>query len=353
MARRRARIFTSLHYSLIAFAACAASASARAASVIWAPNASGSWTTATNWSSNPALPGPADSVTINQPGAITVTLSSGTQSINSLTDDNILTLAGGTLAVATTLQVNGALNFTGATLQNATLSTAGSGTLGISSGTFDGVTLASNLPVNASTLTIRDGLTLSGDPTLSLSNGSNLNINNNLTVGGTGIVEFDGTSAASVANAGGALIIGPNVLFQTGTASGSFSPAGLTNQGLISAQTSGKTITISSANFTNSGSLQTLNGATLTINSSNWTNSGNITLDSTSTLNLGGTFTTAAIGTINRTGGTINITGTLTNTANTFALTAATGPYTLSGTILNGNVSIAGGRNTRHLLGHF
>jgi hypothetical protein len=58
---------------------------ARAATVSWLPDADGLWITATNWSSNPALPGAGDDVTINVAGDRLITLSGGSsQTINSL-----------------------------------------------------------------------------------------------------------------------------------------------------------------------------------------------------------------------------------------------------------------------------
>jgi hypothetical protein len=61
------------------------SLSAQAAPVSWVSGAGGDWLTATNWSSNPALPGITDQVTINQPGTLTITLSATAPEINSLT----------------------------------------------------------------------------------------------------------------------------------------------------------------------------------------------------------------------------------------------------------------------------
>ncbi len=198
MFHRRPRPITPFHYSLIALAICSYTASAHAGNVTWTPDASDSWTTPSNWSSNPSLPGPTDDVTINQPDPITVTFSD-TQSINSLTNDNTLTLSGGILNVATTLHVNGTLNINGGTLQNATLTTGPSGTINFSSGTFGNVTLATNLTLTNTSLILVNGLTLANS-TLSLNNtngSGTLNINGTQTIGGTGVIEFDGTTYPS------------------------------------------------------------------------------------------------------------------------------------------------------------
>ena len=62
------------------------------------------WTTPGNWSTN-ALPGPGDDVTINAAGTRTITLGSGTQSVNSVTATDPLAITGGALFVAATSQV--------------------------------------------------------------------------------------------------------------------------------------------------------------------------------------------------------------------------------------------------------
>jgi hypothetical protein len=150
MAHRRAHPLTSFHYSLIVLAACAYAASADAASVIWNVDASGTWTTASNWSSPPSLPRPADGVTINQPDPLTVTLSSGTQSINSPTTNSTsnLTLSGGTLSLADALMINSEFVFSGATLTGSRSPTT-NGLLTWSAGTLS-VSTSANAGVNFS-----------------------------------------------------------------------------------------------------------------------------------------------------------------------------------------------------------
>ena len=70
-----------------------------AASVTWVLNADGFWEIATNWSSDPLLPGVSDDVTINVGGTRTITHSSGTDTINSLTSQEAIVLSGGTLTI--------------------------------------------------------------------------------------------------------------------------------------------------------------------------------------------------------------------------------------------------------------
>jgi hypothetical protein len=96
------------------------------AAVSWVSGASGTWQTATNWSSNPALPGSADDVTINQPGTLTITLATTPPAINSLNmaenlfsntlSDLFVGAGGGTISGTVTFQAGKLISQTG-TLQ--------------------------------------------------------------------------------------------------------------------------------------------------------------------------------------------------------------------------------------------
>jgi hypothetical protein len=96
-------------------------------------------------------------------------------------------------------------------------------------------------------------------------------------------------------------------------------------------------------NYTNTQDW-TVDASTLNLNGT-WTNTATITVTTDSTVNLGGTFTPADIGTLNRTGGTVNLVGTLDNTGTTLPLSAATGgDWVLTGgTIQGGTVTGASG----------
>ena len=123
----------------------------------------------------------------------------------------------------------------------------------------------------------------------------------------------------------------------------------LVNNGLISANISGQTLTVNPLNFTNGGTARASGGGVLTLSpTGSWTNSGlaeatsgsvlNIAptlawsnagvirlADAASTVNLNGSFTTAGLGTVdNAAGGALNLLGALNNTASTLTLTAAT-----------------------------
>ena len=71
-----------------------------------------------------------------------------------------------------------------------------------------------------------------------------------------------------------------------------------------------------------------------------WRNRGTMTL-STGTLSLGGTFTTADLGTLQRTGGDLHLAGTLDNVGSTFTLNAKTGSLRFQGGRINGGTVVA------------
>jgi hypothetical protein len=115
----------------------------------------------------------------------------------------------------------------------------------------------------------------------------------------------------------------------------------LINQGTISADASGGTITVNAEPFTNQGLAQAVNGGTLALIGA-WSNNGTL-VESGGNLDLEGSFTLANVGTLNRTNGTIYVNGTLTNTG-TLTLSAASGSWVLQGgTILGGSVTTTGG----------
>ena len=76
------------------------SGTASAAAVNWTTGGDGFWDIATNWSSNPTLPGAADDVTLDVAGLVTITHRSGTTAINSLISQENLVVSGGNLTVA-------------------------------------------------------------------------------------------------------------------------------------------------------------------------------------------------------------------------------------------------------------
>ncbi|HMC58106.1 MAG TPA: hypothetical protein VKJ01_02825, partial [Candidatus Solibacter sp.] len=176
-----------------------------------------------------------------------------------------------------------------------------------------------------------------------------------LTIGNTGVIR-------TVAAFGGIASIGGGLNFSNGNMT-------LTNNGLISSQVSGRTITVNPVSFTNQGTVEAINGGLTIISATNWSNTtggilqalngstlslsgnwsnpaGSISLNN-STLNLGGTFTTTGFNpaAFTNTAGTVNITGTINNTGTTLTLNASTGSWTLSGgTISGGSLAFGGGQ---------
>src|SRR5256885_6499516 len=107
--------------------------------VSWVNASGGSWSTKENWSGG-VVPGQNDDVVIDLPGAITITHSTGIDTIRSLTSQELVTLSGGTLHV-TAVQGAGTVMLAGGTLEGATVQ---QGTLikaTSSGGTLSGVTL--------------------------------------------------------------------------------------------------------------------------------------------------------------------------------------------------------------------
>jgi hypothetical protein len=132
---------------------------ASAVQVNWSSPADGLWQTPSNWSSNPALPSFADDVLIDHPGELTVTLSSGLQSIRQLVSEENLTISGAaelTVGVGGG-SINGALTISNGRLvsQAGTLTVNGSlgagvtGLRALSGGTLQLPTLAAiNAPAS-------------------------------------------------------------------------------------------------------------------------------------------------------------------------------------------------------------
>ncbi|MGE4198775.1 MAG: GC-type dockerin domain-anchored protein, partial [Phycisphaerales bacterium] len=132
------------------------------------------------------------------------------------------------------------------------------------------------------------------------------------------------------------------------------------NNGLISAEATGRTLNFNNTTLTNNATIQVLagsldisptnfmntatgtvsvaSGATLAI-AGNWSNAGTIT-SSGGMVNFGGTFT--SVGTFNRTDGTVNLTGTFNN-GGTFTFTASTGSWNLLGGTVSGGTLVFNG----------
>ncbi len=342
--------------------------------VRWINPAGGNWGVAANWDAG-RVPGAGDDVTINMPGA-TITHSTGTDSVHSLTltngtlalsggilqnistlqDNAVLNLSGGTLGGVSMIQGGGTFNFSRGTLLNSTVAagTTVTGT-GNQMATLNGVTLNGNLDLTSGNpeVLVTNGLTLNGAAALGNSSGSTfgellfvgtqtLDGSGSILLGAYPAYNFNGLYEYQPGSA--TLTIGPNITIhgKTGIVAAYYSGNSVINQGTITADVSGGTITVSfGSNGSNSGTLAATNEGTLTLGGT-WANSGTIRANS-GTLNLGGNFNLAAGSTLTTSGGTVNLTGTLNNTNTTLTLNASTGSWNFSGRINGGTVSESGG----------
>jgi RHS repeat-associated protein len=310
---------------------------------------SGDWSVGSNWS-NGVGPGAGDDAVINVAG-ITVTHSTGSDTVKSLTANDAIGLSGGTLTVTGSLQVQNGNTFSlsGGTLASATVTTSGGGQLiATSSGcTLNGVTLGGTVNGNPEPgamtvpggVSVTGGLTLANNSVIQVGDASHsgfIQFSGNETVSGTGAIAFAGDGGSF--NIFDNLTLGPGITVH-GTNANLFNVTGsLTNQGTIISD-SGGTISISGnggTSWTNAaGGTLSANGGTLGFGNS-WSNAGQILVEPNSALNLGGSFTTAGLGSYTNNGGTINLTGSLNNTGATLALNATTGPWILAGGTING-----------------
>jgi fibronectin-binding autotransporter adhesin len=348
----------------------------------WQFPVNGNWTDDTTWSTAPNYPNNGTPMGVNYRANISVAGTYAVSLANDITIDGLtLNSANATLSqTAGNLNLNmGAFNLTtgtyqlsGGTLSNGTLSLGG-GRLMMQSGTLDNLHITGgdlNLDqVSGSNTTIQNGLTIDSH-TINASGYSavvhifdNSLSGNNLNITNYAYVYFDGQSPSldnSTINIpaqynGQIYVGGPgsggSTTFTMGThatLNGAITLADyyggstLINNGNINANVSGQTLTIQTSNFTNQGLAQATNGGTLTI-SSNWSNTGTLAASNASTINLGGSFTTAAIGTTNISAdSTVNITGAMDNTTSTF--TPGAGSWFLNGgSITNGTMNLSAG----------
>jgi hypothetical protein len=248
--------------------------------------AGGSWRVGANWSGG-IVPGANDDVTIDLPGSLTITHSTGTDTIKSLTSQESLTLSGGTLTVTGTVQGSGSITMSGGTLGSATVQQLIKGTT--SGGTLNNVKLQGDVtqPVLLDLNGFNVNVGVTGDLTLDnatarLQNWGEVFFNSAAaTLGGTGTVLFADNNGSSglrpVANAG-QLTIGAGITVKgSGGTIGYISQWGgptnvtVVNQGTIGPTQAG-TIYITGAALTNNGTLQASGTGTLIVQPTTITN---------------------------------------------------------------------------------
>ena len=205
---QRQSLASSVAAAAAAAAAVIAAAPADAATVHWLGGSS-FWDIATNWGSNPLLPGLADDVVIDVVGAQTVTHRSGTNTINSLSivGDDMLAVTGGSLTVANAFAAAAATSISAGTLTLNGVSTMLS--LAQSGGTLAGtgaLTIAAPSSWTAGTQTgggttnYQSNLSIGGLANKTISGGRTVELNGTTTWGGN-----TGANNNSLQFAGGTL----------------------------------------------------------------------------------------------------------------------------------------------------
>ncbi len=299
----------------------------------------GDWNDSSRWS-NSVGPGTGDDVIIDVAGAF-VTHSVGSHAVKSLTIKAPLALTGGNLNVAEVLKLQStdAFNMSGGTLQNATIVGDGNAAMAVSGGTLDGVKLGGSQGgvqkpatlVSRGNFAVIRGLSFSNRSLLDL--GNQMSVNGDQTLGGNGQIRF--REAYSAIYATGQVVFSSGLTIDrsdVGASDLTISNNGrLTNHATIRANAGGSIRifnNLGSAVFANAtDGVLAADGGTMNL-ASDWSNAGQIVVNN-STLNLGGSFTTTGIGTVQRTGGTINLIGLLDNTGSTLTLDARAGTWIL------------------------
>jgi hypothetical protein len=258
---------------------------------------------------------------------------------------------------------------------------------------LSGLTLGSNLTANlAATITVLDTLTLTNGATVSLLSGyqccnyysTYLNFSGNGTtpqttplLTGTGTVLLSNNTAGYAGTLSyvqptvGALTIANGITIHGGYGQVGTAALGLTNNGIINADVAGQPLTVTGTGWTNGttsvleatagtlsllgswtnplgNTIAALTGGTLTLGGT-WSNAG-IIVENGGTLNLASNFTTAQLGTVNRTAGTVNLSSAWSNSGSydlaavgdVGALNLLTGSSITGGTVMSSSMSTIG-----------
>jgi RHS repeat-associated protein len=296
---------------------------------VWISSTGGDWDTASNWSLG-HVPTAAENAVINLPGTYTVMHSvNDADSVNSLISSESITFSGGSLTVATILQVNNAFTLSG----SAVLAVGGNEYIGdTGTGTFTqtgGQNTCAGLYLGYS----------AGD-----SGFYSLSGTGNLTVGGS---EFVGNSGSGTFNqSGGTNTISSSNSLYLGNNSGSIGIYSLSGTGSLSVGGYEQIGYSGAGTFTQNGGSNFIGGVALGI-ASNSGSTGNYTLTS-------GTLVAANSETVGYAGqGQFNQSGG-TNSVNTGAavlwigqVSGGIGSYSLSnGSLSVGNTEYVGGSGT-------
>ncbi len=304
---------------------------------------------ATNWT-NPGSIVVGAAGTLNLAGTLTATSIGSIQS-NAGGTVNITGTINNASATLTLNALTGSWSLLGGVINGGTVNLTGGSTLiaTTTASTLNGVAVNGELVLNSSGRINLSGATSVTTIRLAGPN-SSLGLTADTVLSNSTII-FEGAG-------GGSRIIGTNgqagtvtltstVAIQVAAGLGANPTLGDTNMTLNSAATitnsSIRSLAIIPAAFTNSGTINAASGVTA-ISSANWTNAGSLIVGSTGTLNLGGTLTTSALGSLQGgAGGVINITGAISNTGSTLNINDGTGTFNIAGgSITGGVVNISG-----------
>ncbi len=276
--------------------------------VTWTGAADGkSWTVAGNWSDD-ALPTSSDDVTINLGGNPTIQITSGAQTVHSLTSTDALSISGGSLSVAANSSMSGGLTMTGGSLiaNGAGITLSVTGTATVSGGGMEaegGATLSlSQLTTYAGAVNATSALEATGiGSVLSLPNLATVTEDTGSFFSRTQILALSGgdVELPALTSIGG----GPVQLESDGAGSKLNINALTSFSGNTGQQ--------------NDSGLQVTNHASVTDTALTTLNEANLTLDGTGTLSTGqiATFTTA---TLTLSGGTATFSGLTNANASSF-----------------------------------
>jgi hypothetical protein len=275
------------------------------ATITWINPSGGDWDTPANWSSG-AVPGPSDDAVINLP-EITVTHSSGTDSVNSITSQDQIVLGGGTLAVASASTFSSNLTIAGGTLNVA-------GPLAV-----DGL------------FTLDSNSTLSGAGTVNTYGG--MDLSNPTTVNGTVLNNY-GAATWNVTGGGGAPVVLEGGAVINNEPGASFAVLGTAPNSPVNAGDS------SAVAFNNAGAFSCSVAGSVQVNIP-FSNSGTVNV-AQGGLNLGGNGSTVSTGSFTGAAGTgLGIIGQMLTTSSVISSDGSVG---LNGCTEAGSLCCAGGR---------
>jgi hypothetical protein len=309
---------------------------------------SGDWTSKADWTPN-GSPVAGDSAEIGAAGTYVVTVSTavsaGVVALKAagatLSDSGVLTLSGGakTLSVtAGTFKLN-----SGGSVAGGTIVAGASGHFAWDGGTLNAVTYDGVLALAGGTVHIANRITLHGATGTGLGTidvtglGARLNLVGAVTLNNADVVIGSGTAATAAAITGTAMTFGP-VLTLTQSSTKPYAAVtastSLRNEGAINLGTLGGHFTLTTGAFSNAGSLTASNGEALQLHDGSIANtaSGTLTvsgagstalLDSTAAFSNAGAVTLSAKGAL-----TINA-----NVVNTGQLSASGGALTINGAV--------------------